>query len=136
MTRRGTTKRWTSRLHWSRPNCLGQDRTPRSLPYGPSAKSAPAAPGARNAPTPPNVSTPGKPNVSASANQIVDAEACGNATANEEADVPETASETQGHATGDAWTGPAALDRRCLKTRNRRAPRLGRAPQLQRPQRA
>ncbi|KAE9262023.1 hypothetical protein PR003_g33698, partial [Phytophthora rubi] len=104
---------------------------------GPSAKSAPAAPGARNAPTPPNVSTPGKPNVSASANQIVDAEACGNATANEEADVPETASETQGHATGDAWTGPAALDRRCLKTRNRRAPcPLGRAPQLQRPQRA
>ncbi|KAE8974167.1 hypothetical protein PF011_g24970 [Phytophthora fragariae] len=108
----------------------GPDPPPPSLPCGPPAKSAPAAP------TPPNVSKPGKPNVSASANQIVDAEACGNATVNEEADVPETASETQGHATGDAWTVPAALDRRCLKTRNRRAPRpLGRASQLQRPQR-
>ncbi|KAE8973816.1 hypothetical protein PR002_g26087 [Phytophthora rubi] len=80
---------------------------------------------------------PRKPNTSANANRIVDAEACGNATANEEADVPGTASETQGHAAGDAWTVLAALDRRCPKTRNRRAPRpLGRAPQLQRPQRA
>ncbi|KAE9168685.1 hypothetical protein PF004_g28429 [Phytophthora fragariae] len=105
------------------PEPPGPGLDPRSLPCGPSAKSAPAAPGTRNAPTPPNVSTPGKPNVSASANQIVDAEACGNATANEEADVPETSNETQGHSTGDAWTGPAALDRRCLKTRNRRAPR-------------
>ncbi|KAE9275416.1 hypothetical protein PF008_g29357 [Phytophthora fragariae] len=131
------TKKWTNRRHWSRPNCLGWDLTPRSLPRGPSAKSAPAAPSARNALTPPNASTPGKPNASASANQIVDAGACGNATANEEADVPETASETQGHATGDAWTVLAALDRRCPKTRNRRAPRpLERAPQLQLPQRA
>ncbi|KAE9075775.1 hypothetical protein PF001_g11867 [Phytophthora fragariae] len=110
------TKKWTSRRHWSRPNCLGRDLTPRSLPCDPSAKSAPAAPSARNALTPPNASTPGKPNASANANQIVDAEAYGNATANEEADVTGTASETQGHATGDAWTVLAALDRRCPKT--------------------
>ncbi|KAE9175761.1 hypothetical protein PF004_g26290 [Phytophthora fragariae] len=61
----------------------------------------------------------------------------GNATANEAADEPETANETQGHATEDAWTVLAAPDRRCPKTRSRRAPRpLGRAPQLQRPRRA